>query len=64
MISSMMYLNRKDDFSHVFKPFLLVTNKEPNQVNKTIEIELDGIRIAAIIGLKLPVTAKLKPIIL
>jgi len=60
----MMYLITKDDFNHVFSLNLLAIYKEPNHVNSTIEIELDGIKIAATIGFKLPLTAKLNPTML
>ena len=39
-------------------------NTLPIQVIKTIVIELEGIKIAAIIGFNFPCTAKLRPTIL
>ena len=60
----MMNLITKDDFNHVFSLNFLAMYKEPNHVNSTIEIELDGMSMAATTGFKLPLTAKLNPITL
>jgi hypothetical protein len=45
-----MYLSTKDDFNHIFNPRVLAEIKDPIQLTSTIEIELAGINMAAIIG--------------
>jgi hypothetical protein len=48
-------------FSHRDSRSRLPPQRVANQVYKTIEMELAGIKIAAIMGFKSPRTAKLKP---
>jgi hypothetical protein len=59
----------KDHFSakaaeDLLKPFLNAMRLEPMITNKTTDTELAGISMAAIIGLRFPLMAKYRPVIL
>ncbi len=60
----MMYLSTKDDFNHIFNPNIFADINDPIQLTSTMEIELAGINIAAIIGLSSPCTANDNPTML
>ena len=46
----MMLLIGKDDFYHISNPLVFAVIMEDTQVNNTIEIELAGIKMAAMMG--------------